>query len=80
MGYGDYVNHHGLSPRARRVLNDLLGSDCNGLRRDRLAIRLAEFSERDVLRTQKVGVITTKQIELFLKRHGRRFSPWKVSQ
>jgi hypothetical protein len=74
MGYGDYVNQHGFGPRARRVINDLLGSDCNGLRPERLAIRLSEFSKRDVLRTQKVGRVTTKQIEIFLQRHGRRFT------
>jgi hypothetical protein len=74
MGYADYVNQHGFSPRARRVLNDLLGSDCNGLKPERLAIRLSEFSERDVLRIQKVGRVTTKQIELFLKQHGCHFT------
>jgi len=74
MGYGDYVNQHGFGPRARRVINDLLGSDCTGMRPDRLAFRLSEFSRSDVLRTQKVGRVTTKQIEIFLKRHGCCFT------
>src|SRR5262249_19604425 len=69
-----------ISPRARRVVNDLLGTNYTGLSPERLAIRLSEFSERDVLRVHKVGRVTTKQIELFLRQHGRRFSPWKVSQ